>query len=689
MSLLRDAHEHQYGLSAWREGLAAPSQETLKRSPADWERRIAQVLPLADAADTAVGAGFLPFNSDEPLSDQAEARRALATRLEPLVGWDRPHFLARVAGARPVELEALVRQRETLNDSAQILTGQGLDPDLWERLRGEVPALLVVAAELRRLNGPPVRTWPWANRGAPGSLTRQLGLKVTGPDRERAKTFLQGLYHRLMLEQMVNAWLHSGKSEGLDDIRLRQDWEGTGTALGVAKFLESDAMGYLREPALAALREPGQLPEFIANLRRSADGVRSGAEFEARVDELGVFSPEQLQKWRDEWNRGHLRRPLVARWLEQHLLLPSILEFERAVAEMPLGIREHLRWFAGRAAGAEVGWLTLRRAATGAELLRRRSQHPELQSFTGNSLQSALTELNELVRRRRRQVYGQIERRWVNTLSRPATPIASATPEDLLSGRALVLQRPLWVTTSSQALELFAPSRLFDLLVIVSDVDDRLAEVLPTLLRAGRAMVVATTEALAEASQAAAVGQTGEDENGPGFLEVISSLGVPAFPASGADPEREAASAGSSLSPANTHWSPHLPPTPLSQVHPSTDSTRPVRTPAALGAVLRNLFDVSTEVHAPDTAGPIDLVVRHLANSSDHRAGWLVDLPDWTTSEVPTPTGEAQRQAALEAASWQITRVWTPYLLPELLPELTQLLAHSGVIAHARSAPSF
>ena len=80
-----------------------------------------------------------------------------------------------------------------------------------------------------------------------------------------------------------------------------------------------------------------------------------------------------------------------------------------------------------------------------------------------------------------------------------------------------------------------------------------------------------------------------------------------------------------------------------------------------------------------------DLALRHPADDPSHRAGWLVDLPDWTLLSAPEVGAEAYQVTSLIAASWQLARIWTPDLLPDPVPILTTLLEESGIAVRSRA----
>ena len=646
--------------SPWRDSLIARPEVVRATSLTEWERVFSGLIRQAEAADRAMDGNEFQFSPDQPITEQVAARHALEEILTPLTGWDRTQFCTRVTRASPTEVEALTRQRETLAQSAAEMMAQPLDADMWVALRDRVPSVAAVSNHLRvlesRLPNPPSNQPPGSRAMLLEALS-PLRLKNTPEHILRAWTFYRGLWHRLQLVQMVTAWLQASGGRLLDDTQLQRDWEGTGAVLAAMEALRRPALDSVRDQALEAIQSPDRIAAFIDALRRSTRSAQTLADFEQAVAATRLFSPDTLKAWRVVWNRGHCRSEMATAWHLHVRHLPEAVAVHASLKALPSTVAAHATWHATRGAAPDTALLSMRRAACAGELQSRCHRSASLREVTGTRLEASFLELAQIAHRRYQQAQWTLLRNWS---FRRLQKGPGASDRALATGQTLTELRPIWIASPAQAIEIFPPGEVFDLVIFLNGERCALGEAVPVLLRAKRALVL---ESSTHPSAADPASPEEFPSSGPRLVKAVAGLGCPrlSLDSSGAGRGRES----EFTVPVEL---------PYSRVH---SHGTPSRTLAAIGALLRNQCHVSNEVHWLTRSGEIDIALVDSLNPATPLIGILVDLPPGITN---TPVAaHASRWEALTASGYSLRRLTTPELVQHGAKLLSALAANAGI----------
>ena len=353
----------------------------------------------------------------------------------------------------------------------------------------------------------------------------------------------------------------------------------------------------------------------------------------------------------------------AASWHEHVRELPDAAGLLAALATLPAKLSAHVRWHAQRGTAPEIAMLAMRRAACIGELTSRRQQFPILHEITGKSLQTSLLELTELSRRRRRQLLQSIRRNWSFRLVNQAP---NRTIPDITNGSILADFRPLWLASPAQALELFSQPGLFAQIIFLGGAQLTLAESIPLMSRANRAVIVDLPPANRDNLPGKAVDHPGASwemhSSGPDLVSAARGANCPEIASTIRHP----------LAAPESRF--NLPSqVPYSRVHPHP---HPSRTLAAIGALWRNRCGISNEVHWPTTTGDVDVVLINVTHPASPRVGFIVDLPKPGAEPIAEWMG---RWENLQGNDWLISALWTPELVQRGEELLATLAAEAGI----------
>ena len=546
LEILERVRKVRYAENLWVEAAGVALPDFLARPAAAWRETLARLTTAATKVDaeTPGGADLPALGSDAtaPLPAQADAREALAERLETLAA--RPDLPPGSAGVghwagQPAGAVSAVRAGfDGVATARATLDAGPLDPALLAAVGAGVgsaaagrtlPDVLRDRESLRAYDAAAASFFGrlFGRGKAPAQVVAAgFGLSVNPETSARLGAFLEGVAARLVLADFARRTL--GAASSLPDAGLPADAELRGALDGHRARL--DFLGVLHgEPALAGLvshvqttlaaGEPATWKTLADALRRSARRARALAAFTVPAHDAGLFSTHWLAGQDAAWRAGEA---LGATFESLESLLPtleSLLRLGQTFARLPANLQNvagPLRWSAGSVEPAAV-LLGLRRAVLGRDIGRRLATEPALQDVDGERVDGLFARYAELAARKRDAVRDLALSRWGR---RQRERLLAATGTQLNATGAALKRRlvtrgeramklrqvlaqgaataggdplfdlcPVWMASPATVAQIFPREAIFDCVVFDEASQCRLEEALPVLLRAKRVVV--------------------------------------------------------------------------------------------------------------------------------------------------------------------------------------------------------
>lgn len=501
--VLERAGKIRYAENPWVEVASAEVSlpDFLARPIAGWRERLARVTAAAARVDAETpggngdGEGLTPLPALDPvlpLPEQADAREALAARLDDLAAV-RPMKVLRVAAERWVAqpdaavravlsgFENVVATRQQL-DADTVAGSPPPDPTWLASTAGRaLPDLLRDRATLRAYDAAARtflgRWFPFSNpkRGAARAVAAGFGAGLDAETSARLGAFLDGRIARWTLADFARRTLgatatalgpegslpaDADLSRTLDAHRALLD---TLAALGTNPALTGLAPDARR--VLLAAGDEGddnntvtagaRLGRYANALRASARRARTlaafGEEIARGVGGGGLLSAGWLADQGTLWRAGEKLAPTFGH-LETFLpTVESFLRLRQTLARLPEALRTvtDARLLGRGVLAPGTTFPALRRAVLARDISRRLSAEPTLQNVDGERVDALFARYAELAARKREAVRDAILVRWTR---RQRERLLAATGTQL-NGVGAALKRRL-VTRGERAMKL-------------------------------------------------------------------------------------------------------------------------------------------------------------------------------------------------------------------------------------------
>jgi hypothetical protein len=231
----------------------------------------------------------------------------------------------------------------------------------------------------------------------------------------------------------------------------------------------------------------------------------------------GLFAIPARQEIFGRWRANQPCLPDAENWEKSLGTLEEAVRLTSALAKLPAGLAEHVRWHAEHRTEAPLALATVRRSACENELRARARQDRALQIVDTERIEAAFRVLAELSGQKQQLVRSQARRRW-QTRQRERLLAGTGTRLNGLGAslkqrlvtrgeRALKLRQmvatgagtpggdpvfdlcPVWMTSPATVAQVFPREPLFDVVVFDEASQCRIEEALPVLLRARRVVV--------------------------------------------------------------------------------------------------------------------------------------------------------------------------------------------------------
>jgi hypothetical protein len=522
--LLRRADEAKFPDNPWARSAGIELGALLARPAEDVRAALERCANGGAAADAAIDPVVPPFDPRASLADQAQARAALAARLETAIART-PEAVRRLWAAR--DPDAALQARRELEQAApavEILRSGPLDAELALLLRERAPSMADVAAQLGCLEGY-LAAQAWygflllPRRWAGAKLLRQYGLAPRADSARRLRRFLEQVRAAGALRSMLARWT------GISTPGAIPDPPALSAELADHERILS-VLALVREPSLAVLA-PAVLKALCADVRQSADlfdGLRRSppraealAAFEDAMLGAGLFDGRWLEASQARWRAGDAVSGLLADLRARLPTVEDVLRVRAALAGLPQELGDAVRRLIAARVPPPEAESALRRCVLAGEIETRLKTAPELRTLDARRVETLMRRYRELEARRRALVRDAILHRWVSRhrqrllvgtgsrlnsfgadlRRRLATRGARAMRlrqvlafgRDAEGGDPIMDLRPVWMASPETVAEIFPRRPIFDVLVFDEASQCRLEEAIPVLTRARRVVI--------------------------------------------------------------------------------------------------------------------------------------------------------------------------------------------------------
>jgi hypothetical protein len=514
----------EWWANPWREA-AGIELGAFVATPMDkWREAIGRCVEAARAADTTADPAIPAFVAAIDLKQQAAARADLADRLERARSRASAEVRRRWANQDATVQERVRRRLAEVQPQLQSLRAGPLDTELAMVARELGIGMAQVASQLGAIQGYLDIANKWhaifqfkRKAGGRDALAR-YGLALSATSAERLKKFLWGLRARLVLQGLHYELYQVPPAVGLlcDDVLERTLAEHREVLELIAHVRTTPALSPLLGRVIETLTEQrADLPE---GLRKSTARAAAIVSLNASLAGSGLIAAP----WRDRLD-GELRDGAAASDAATGLAervedVERILRIGAALTKLPEGVRNAVQALADRPVDPDVAVGAIRKSALAAQVTRRLSCDPRLQSVDGQRVKGAFDRYRKLEEKKRGLVRDVILHQWTSrqkerllasTGSRLGALGAELKRRLTMRGeRAMRLRQvlaagqkteggdplfdvcPVWMASPETVAQLFERREVFSVVIFDEASQCRLEETLPVLTR-GRRVVIA------------------------------------------------------------------------------------------------------------------------------------------------------------------------------------------------------
>ena len=559
----------------WPRAAGISLTDFLSRPLEPYRQALLSCVAAGRSADATFDPAIPPFLPDLDLTTQSRARTALADDLQRLLDTTDQSTRTRWAAAPPDDLR---RARQKLSDAGPFLASlqTPLDPELSLAIRSNPPSPTAVSEQLTALAAylSIATTWHaffhFKQRSAAARVTSRYGLPLSPDAARRAHSFLTGLRARLVLQDTLDLLRGTGGPTVLSQKERdhRPASPASESATGACLICDEDLQKTLTahtavldmllkvhsDPALVALAptvteslaSPAAAAPFLHGLRASAPRATALVTLESSLAATKLLDPAWLVDFNGARRANSPAGPTVTALSDRLDTLEPILRIRQTLAQFPPPLRTIAEQLLAQSLPPDAAIAALRRSVLAAEIQRRLSSDPRLQSADAHRLRSAFDRYRTLESQKRTLVRDAILHLWttrqkqrllattgsrlnssgadlkrrLTTRGERATRLRqviamgarnpSPSPGNPGEGRGegdsefsesrtlnpepspdpLFDLRPVWLASPETVAQIFPRQALFDAVIFDEASQCRLEEALPVLAR-GRRVVVA------------------------------------------------------------------------------------------------------------------------------------------------------------------------------------------------------